>query len=109
MTPVSRTLAYLTELGILAGRVDRRVGPVDMDWPGNKVGFADVLAILPTGPLFIQVTSHSNHAARVRKIKEQSAHVVRTCLRCGCTVEVWSWKRDEDEPRVEAITVESLS
>ena len=107
MTPASRTVQHLVDQGTIACRIDRRMGPIEVDWPGAGVGFADILAVPPTGPLLIQVTSKSNHASRVTKLKA-SAHAVRTCLQRGMRVEVWSWDKDDDVPRIEPITLEML-
>jgi hypothetical protein len=107
MTPVERTIQWFFDRGIIAGRVDRRMGPIEMDWPGKGVGFADILAVPLEGPVLIQVTSKSNHASRVKKVLA-SAYAVRTCLQRGLAVSVWSWAADEDEPRIEAITLDML-
>jgi len=107
MTPTERTIRHFFDRGIIAGRIDRRTGPIEVDWPGQGVGFADILAAPPEGPLLIQVTSKANHASRVRKVCEQS-HVVRTCLQNGFMVECWSWAKDDDEPRITPITLNKL-
>lgn len=108
MKPAERTVRHLVAQGIIACRIDRRLGPIEVDWPAGGVGFADILAVPPDGPLLIQVTSKPNHASRVTKLKA-SAHAVRTCLLRGLTVEVWSWANDDDEPRIEPITLDSLA
>ncbi len=108
MKPAERTVRHLVEQGIIACRIDRRMGPIEVDWPGAGVGFADILAVPPDGPLLIQVTSKSNHANRAAKVRE-SAHAVRTCLLRGLRVQVWSWAKDDDEPRIEHITLDSLA
>ena len=107
MKPAERTVRYLVERGIIACRIDRRLGPIEVDWPAGGVGFADILAVPPEGPLLIQVTSKANHASRVRKVIE-SAYVVRMCILRGMRVEVWSWAPDDENPRIEPITLASL-
>jgi len=111
--PVTKAIRYLTAKGILAGRVDRQLGMIAMDWPGGGQGFDDILAVFPDGPMLIQVTSDNggNHAAHVRKLVEERTYAVQTCLRRGMRVEVWSWKPEDDEdcpPRKQAINLDML-
>jgi hypothetical protein len=108
MTPTARTIAYFFDRGIIAGSIESRQGPITVDWPGKGVGFADILVADPDGPLLIQVTSRSNHASRRTKMLNGSAHAIRSCLRCGLRVELWSWAPDDDQPRVEAVTEADL-
>ena len=116
MTPTERTIRYFFDRGIIAGRVDRRIGRLrEIDWPGQDPvsgesrGFADLLVAHPNGPLLIQVTSNSggNHMARVRKVLSRQA-VVKTCLTSGFRVEVWSWRKDDDEPRITPIKLDMV-
>ena len=112
MKPVEKTIRYLTDAAILAGRVDRRMGLIEVDWPSGGQGFADILVAHPDGTLLIQATSNNggNHMARVRKLVTECKYVVRTCLERGFKVEVWSWRPgdDEDEPRIQPITLDML-
>jgi hypothetical protein len=56
-------------------------------------GWCDIVALCPKGEqclIFIQVTSGSNHAARVAKIREWP-HLSHLCI-CA-DVEVWSYSK----------------
>jgi hypothetical protein len=54
-------------------------------------GVIDVVAITPEGILGVQVTSGTNHSARVKKAKEEPAIV--EWLKAGGKFEVWSFRK----------------
>ena len=57
-------------------------------------GFADVLAVHPKkGHLYIQVTSGTNVNARLKKMREESKHVIEALLETGAHVEVHGWRK----------------
>ncbi len=90
MSPTERTLKELRRLGFACQVVEhwnaharRRV---------DLFGFIDILALTPDGILGIQATSGSNHADRVRKIREECTDNAQAWLSAGGRIEVWSWK-----------------
>lgn len=89
ISPTSRSLALLRELGFTVGVVERRVPfrPVTQDF----LGFADILAVHPdlTGVLAVQTTSSSNQSARLKKI--MALDTVRVWLTAGNAIEVHGW------------------
>lgn len=72
MSPTARSLKWLRDQGWIAGVVEQTIHMPGRPW-GNKRdlwGFADVVAVHPTGRLmFVQITSSGNLAARVTKAK----------------------------------------
>lgn len=89
MTPTQRALKLMRELGYQAAIVER--------WnPHAKIrqdlfGVFDILAVGGGKIRGVQVSSGSNHAARVRKIREWAG--LRDWLACGGTAEVWTWAK----------------
>jgi hypothetical protein len=73
-------------------------------------GAFDVLAVrADKGILAVQCCAATDHAKRVRKVKEAPA--VRAWLASGGLAEVWSWKKTAGRwfVRREAITLESIN
>lgn len=89
MTPTSRSLKYLKELGYTCQVVEKFL-------PFAKVrvdlfGGIDIVAIkegIP-GILGIQATSTGNINARVKKLQEIEA--LALWKRCGNSLQVWGW------------------
>lgn len=91
MTPTQRARDFCKKQGWIVGKADR--------WnPYAKVtndlfGFIDLIVLdgLGGGPLGVQVTSGSNHAARVTKIRAEPRH--EAWLRSPARIEVWSFSK----------------
>lgn len=102
-SPTARTLKVLREEGTLAQVVER--------WnPYAKVrvdlwGFVDILAIRGNETVGIQVTSASNHSARVKKIMDSPLSV--KLILAGWILEVRSWgkKKGKWVERVQVIEI----
>lgn len=58
-------------------------------------GFVDLVVLDGgRGPLAVQATSGSNHAARVAKIQDECREAALAWLECGGRIEVWSWRKN---------------
>ena len=121
MSPTARTLKRLRDLGAVAEIVEHRnqyAGPPNMVCPACKknrvgrtqdfIGVIDVICLLGANCTGIQVTSGSNHAARLTKIKAEPR--VRAWLEAGCLLELWSWAKRNGRwvARIQEVTVEDL-
>lgn len=120
-SPTGRTRQWLRKQGYLVGSTETYNA-----FSGHRhdlFGFCDLMAIpdrvlrgnefsqgMPRPlyyPIFIQVTSGSNHAARRNKMVE--SHAVETVLRCTAQVCIISWSEKKERgrqkwfPRVEWI------
>jgi hypothetical protein len=103
--PLQRTLSWLRAHGWIADIAERSQGPISHD----LFGCIDVVAVHPTRreTLFVQCTSASNFASRLRKTMAQPE--TRDLLRGGVRIEIWGWG-DEVAPRVEQLRLaEALS
>jgi len=74
--------------------VERRIGPKTRDF----LGFIDMIVIVPAPEAWlrstvyaIQVTSASNHSARIKKALESEQ--LEHWLSCGASFAVWSWRK----------------
>jgi len=90
-SPTARSLKWLRDRGWVAGVVEKwnpHVGIRQDLW-----GWCDIVALAPDRALvsFIQVTSTSNAAARVTKIREWP--YLAALLASGCTVVVHGWAK----------------
>lgn len=90
MSPTSRTLKFLREMGYHADVVERWVKPVRKD----LFGFGDLFAFSPDDPdvYIIQVTSTGNMKARLRKI-QQSEIAQAWVKKEHCTLLIIGWRK----------------
>ena len=89
MTPTSRSLELLRELGYVPGIVERRI-PGRSNVTVDFFGCVDLIAAHPSGGILaVQATSSSNLAARVTKAAVEPRLAV--WLRAGGAFEVWGW------------------
>ena len=89
-SPTARALKEMRSLGFIAGVVERFNSFTKQK--NDLFGFVDVVCAHPDcGLLFVQVTSGSNHAARVAKIRESENFP--KLLAAGGRVEVWSYAK----------------
>jgi hypothetical protein len=105
ITPTTRTLAHLRAHGYVADIAERRQGPITRD----LFGCIDVVAAHPERGeiLFVQCTSNNgngNFAARLAKTRAQPT--TSELLRAGVRIEVWGWKNEDHEPRIERLSIE---
>lgn len=87
MSPTQRALADLKKQGITCQIVEKynSFAHVRVDLFGGL----DVVALMENSIVGIQITSDSNHAARVTKIKAEPR--LMEWLRCGGRIQVWSY------------------
>lgn len=107
-SPTQRSLEHARRQGWTAGVVER--------WnPHARIrqdlfGFVDVIVLDgEPGALAVQATSASNHASRVRKIREQCAEAAQAWLGSGGRIQVWSWRKGANGRwilRAEAVDIE---
>jgi len=79
-------------------------------------GFGDLLAVKPGEiPKIVQVTSGSNAASRIAKIKSIPEALI--CLRSGFLIEVHGWRKVKVkrggkamrwDPRIEPVTIDMM-
>jgi hypothetical protein len=107
ITPTTRTLAKLRADGWLVDIVERRERYKTEDCYGcwDILGLRQgILSGIPE-VILVQCTSLSggNFSARVKKCRanENTAKL----LACGVRCEVWGWREDKPEPRIERLTV----
>jgi hypothetical protein len=89
-SPTQRTLKWLRDRGWIAGVVERRLprGFTTID----LFGFVDIVAARPgSGFLFVQTTTTSNQAARLRKVLglDTPAQV----LAAGGRIQIHGWRK----------------
>ena len=90
MTPTARSLAWLRGEDWLADIVERRIPRTIIT--KDLYGIGDIIAIRSDkAPHLIQVTTGSNVAARITKIKA-SEHLP-TLIECGWRVVVHGWRK----------------
>ena len=95
-SPCQRTLKKLRGDGYLVQVVEK--------WnPFARIrqdlfGFIDLIAVLDSETLAVQVTSASNVSARVKKIAEHPN--VGAVRKAGWRIEVWGWTKGKKEPRI---------
>ncbi len=89
MTPTQRALALLRSMEYQAAIVERwnQYAKIRQD----LFGVFDLLAVGNGRILGIQVSSGSNHAARVHKIQEWAG--LKDWLAAGGHAEVWTWSK----------------
>lgn len=99
LSPTSRTIGFLEVRGWLVDIAERSEGPVKKD----LFGCIDLVAVHPTKRLvlFVQVTSASNFASRLKKTKAQPT--TAKLLQAGVVIEVWGWD-DGATPRIERLS-----
>lgn len=102
-TPTTRTIGYLESRGWIVDIAERRQGPITRD----LFGCIDLVAVHPTlrEVLFVQVTSNNgngNFAARLAKTIAQPTTAL--LLQAGVRIEVWGWKDQAAEPRIERLS-----
>lgn len=94
-SPTERTLSHCRELGWQVDVAEKTV-PYSQR-KRDLFGFIDVVALIPKedggGIMGIQVTSGSNHAARVKKILKECDIAADCWLLAGGLIEVWSWSK----------------
>lgn len=97
-SPVDRSLALLRADGCIVDIAERKQGKISRDW----LGAFDIVGVTRDGRLIaVQVTSNSNFAARVAKVR--ACPDLPELLRRGATVEVHGWTVGKLEPRVEQL------
>jgi hypothetical protein len=88
MTPSARATAQLTRDGYVPWTVERNITKF---LKRDLFNCIDILGINAEGvTIALQVTSHSNHAARAKKVRE--SEYIGLMLGAGWVVEVWSYK-----------------
>jgi len=110
ITPTTRTIAKLRADGWLADIVERRERYKTEDCFGcyDVLGFRRTLADDPIAAgnnaesILVQCTDATNFSKRVAKCRanENTARL----LACGVRCEVWGWRDDKAEPRIERLT-----
>ena len=59
-------------------------------------GFIDVIVMDPErGLIGVQCCARSGHAAHRRKILEERTEYAMEWLRCGGSIEIWSWAKQK--------------
>jgi hypothetical protein len=93
MSPTARTLAECKRRGWIAQVVEQTIPRTFIK--RDLFGIIDIIAITDQGPLSeiigIQVTSGTNHAARVAKARREPR--LSAWLGGGARFEVWSWSK----------------
>lgn len=89
MSPTSRTLKKLREMGYQAEVVEKWI-------PGANIrrdlfGLLDIVALREGETLGVQCTSRSNISARVKKFSDSQS--VGNLRRSGWTLQVWGWSK----------------
>ena len=91
-SPTKRTLEYYRRKGWTASKVEywNAAAQQSVDF----LGFGDVLVFDKDRHrlLILQVTSYSNIAARVKKIKTIRRRIALEWIEYGNLIEVWGWK-----------------
>jgi len=109
ITPTTRTLAKLRADGWLADVVERRERYKTEDCFGcwdiiafSRLGWGDGPTPYPAVSLLVQCTDDTNFSKRVVKCRanENTAQLLEAGVRC----EVWGWRDDKAEPRIEVLT-----
>ena len=119
-SPTQRSIKYMRELGYTCAIVEHWNHYTQRR--NDLFGFGDLLAVGNGSIVLIQVTSGSNTAARIKKIKTECRDNAIAWLQAGGQVEVQSWrqlvKRNKDgtkskrgrwEIRLSCITMEDLT
>ena len=89
MTPTARSMELLRELGYTVDVVERWIPRTRTR--RDLFGFADLLAIHPTGGiLLIQTTTGSNGADRLKKMLAEPQ--LQSWLLAGGRAELWTWR-----------------
>lgn len=100
ITPTSRTLDYLRARGYVAGETERHQGRIKRD----LFGCIDIHAVHERGEfLYVQVTDDTHRAHRVAKTTAKAE--VRTLLKAGARVEIWTWSHDRALPHITRLRV----
>jgi len=106
LSPTQRTLRELRSRGALVGITEHwnSFAKIRQD----LFGFCDLVVIFPgrAGITAIQCTSGANHAARKKKILQNT--IAPGFLKAGNTIEVWSWRKLKKEgwkPKIENIVL----
>lgn len=102
-TPTARSLAYLRKDGWRCAIVEKWNPAVRRR--NDLFGFIDVLAVRYEETLAVQVTSASNVAARVRKIREECAEQFADVREAGWLVEVHGWRKIGSRWHVRVVAV----
>lgn len=89
MTPTQRALKLLRGMGYQAAVVEK--WNMHAKIRQDLFGVMDLLGLGNGRILGVQVSSGSNHAARVHKIKEWSG--LDEWLRAGGHLEIWTWSK----------------
>jgi len=89
-SPTSRTVQELKRTGWTAQIVEKWIPQAKRRV--DLFGVGDVLAIREgQAPLMVQTTTGDHVAARILKAKAEPRLVL--WLRCGCSFEVWGWRK----------------
>lgn len=120
VSPTQRTLAAIKKQGFLAGIVEKfnRFGGA-FGIRQDLFGFIDLVYLDTKRKCIVgvQCTGQHGHAAHKKKILGECRKAAKTWLRCGCLIELWSWrkllvkrggKQVKWTARIEAITKESF-
>ena len=118
LSPTQRTLRELRQLGRVCGIVERfnaHAGPFGVRQ--DLFGFIDIIALDPERGIVGVQSCGQSHAAHKRKILEERNQEALEWLKCGGTIELWSWTKRKLKrggkalrwvPRIECITTEML-
>ena len=90
-SPTSRSLSYCRERAWLVDVAEKTIPHSHRK--RDLFGFIDIVVIADDTLLAVQVTSSSNHSARVKKIKNECYVAADAWNRAGGQVEVWSWRK----------------
>lgn len=92
ISPTTRTLQRLRELGFTAEKVEQRIPIPNAKFAPTRdfINVIDLIAFrVGVGIVGIQATSDSNHAARMEKARKEP--MLQVWLESGGRFEVWSW------------------
>lgn len=107
-----KSRAYWKKLGYHVGLVERSIKGQNGPFKQDLFGFCDYVLVHPekSGTVFLQVTSGTNHASRLKKILECQAAI--DVLKAGNRVVLMSWRKNAKgryEHRINEITLEIFS
>lgn len=91
MSPTQRTLKHFRDLGYMVQVVEKY--NAHSRKRHDLFGFGDVLAIGEGRTVMVQVTSGSNVAARMTKIKGECREQAMLWLQAGNEIEVHGWRK----------------
>lgn len=105
-SPTKLTKNWLNERGHIFGSVEQTIPSTFIK--RDFLGCIDMIAIIDRMIVGIQITSASNHAARMNKAKAEPR--IRKWIDAGAVFEVWSWKtkKERGKPAVNTLKIGRL-